>query len=86
MLKFQNIKTFFVKDTVQTGQIKVFVVSKIKDTVPWTYAISDLNGQHIAGTFYEKELQKINQEKFRTEKVIKRKDEKLYVIWKGYDS
>ena len=34
--------------------------------------------------FYEKELQKTNQEEFRVEKVIKRKGDKLYVKWKGY--
>ena len=35
----------------------MFVISKIKNTVPWTYAISDLNGENIVGTFYEKVLQ-----------------------------
>ena len=48
-----------------------FVVSKIKYTVPWTYAVSDLNGEEITGRFYEKELQKPSQEKFRIEKVLK---------------
>ena len=48
--------------------------------------ISDLNDEPITGTFYEKELQKISQEKFRIEKVLKRKGDKLYVKWKGYDS
>ena len=47
--------------------------------VPWTYVISDLNGKEIAGTFYEKELQKANQKESRVEKVIKRNDDKLYV-------
>ena len=37
---------------------KVFVVSKMKNTVPRTYAIIDLNGEPITGSFYEKELQK----------------------------
>ena len=37
-------------------------------------------------TFYEKELQRTNQEEFRIEKVIKRKGNKLYVKWKGYDN
>ena len=49
----------------------MFVVSKIKNTVPWTYFINDLNGEEIIGTFYEKELQKTNQQEFRIEKVIK---------------
>ena len=36
--------------------------------------------------FYEKELQKTNQHKFRIEEVIKKKRDKLYVKWKGYDN
>ena len=44
------------------------MLSKIKNTVPWTYVINDLNGEKIIGTFYEKELQKINQKEFRIEK------------------
>ena len=35
------------------------------------------------GTFYEKELQKTNQKKFRMEKVVNRNGDKLYVKWKG---
>ena len=49
------------------------------------HAINDLNGEEIIGTFYEKELQKANQREFRTEKVIKRKGDKLYVNRKGYN-
>ena len=48
--------------------------------------ISDLNGEKISGNFYEKELQKTRQEKFKIEKVFKRKGDKLYVEWKGYDN
>ena len=33
--------------------------------------------EEIAGTFYENEMQKTNEEEFRTEKVIKRKGNKL---------
>ena len=42
-----------------------------------------MNGEEITGSFYEKELQNTNQEKFRIEKVLKRKGDKLYVKWKG---
>ena len=51
-----------------------------------TYVIIDLNGEPITGSFYEKELQKTSKEKFRIEKVLKRKGDKLYAKWKGYDS
>ena len=47
---------------------------------------NDLNGEEIVGTFYEKEVQKTNQQEFRIEKVIKKKDDKLYFKWKGYGS
>ena len=40
----------------------------------------------IIGTFYEKALQATNQREFRVAKVIKRKGDKLYVKWKGYDN
>ena len=45
-----------------------------------------MNGEEITESFYKKELQKTNQKKFRIEKVLKRKGDKLYVKWKGYDN
>ena len=62
------------------------MISKLKNTVPWTYLISDLNGEEIVGMFYEEELQMTNQTEFRVEEVMKRKEDKLYVKWKGYDN
>ena len=46
----------------------VFVIKKVKSTVPWTYVINDLNDEEIIGTFNEKGLQKTNQQGFRIEK------------------
>ena len=51
-----------------------------------TYVLSDLNGEEIVGRFYEKELQKTNENEFRVEKVIKRKGNNLYVKWKGHNN
>ena len=65
---------------------EILIIIKIKSTVPWTYVINDLNGKEITGTFYEKEQQKTNQKEFRIERVLKRKDDKLYVKWKGNDN
>ena len=61
-------------------------ILQIKNTVPLTYAIGELNSEEITGSFYEKELQKTSQEKLRIEKVLKRKGDKLDVKWKGYDN
>ena len=58
----------------------------LKIYLPWTYITNDLNGEENVGSFYEKELQKTNQKEFRIEKVIKRKGNKLYVKWKGYNN
>ena len=62
------------------------MIKKVTNTVPWTYVISDLKGEEIVGTFYAKELLKINKKEFRIEKIIKIKDDKLYVKWKVYDN
>ena len=51
-----------------------FVIKKVKNTVPWTYVINDLNGEEIIGTFYEKHLQKTSQQKVRIERLIKKKE------------
>ena len=51
----------FAKGYAPNWSEEVFVINKINNTVPWTYAISDLNGEEITGSFYEKELQSTNQ-------------------------
>ena len=81
--KYENI---FATGYTQNWSEEAFFVSNIKNTVLWTYVISELNGEPITGSFYEKELQKTSKEKFRIEKVLKRKSDKLYDKWKGYDS
>ena len=85
-VRISKYKNIFAKGYTPNWLEEVFVVSKIKNTIPWTYVISDLNGEKISGSFYEKELQKTRQEKFKIEKVFKRKGDKLYVEWKGYDN
>ena len=45
-----------------------------------------LTGKKLLVLFMKKKLQKTNQKEFRTEKVIKRKGNKLCVKWKRYDS
>ena len=81
--KYKNI---FAKGFTQNWSEQVFVIRKIKNTVPWTYVNSDLNGEPIDGAFHEKELQKTNQKEFRIGKIIKRKCDKLYVKWKRYNN
>ena len=70
-VRISKYKNIFVKEYISHWSEEVFVIKKVKNTVPWTYVINDLNGEEIIGTFYEKELQE-----FRIEKVIKRKSDK----------
>ena len=65
------------------SDIKLLLTKKAQNTVQWTYVVSDLNGEEIVETFYEKQMQNTIQTKFRVEKVIKKKDNRLCVKWKG---
>ena len=78
-VRISKYKNIFAKGYMPNWSEEVFIINKIKNTVPWTYVINDLNGEKIIGTFYEKEIQKTNQKEFRIEKVLKKKGDKLYV-------
>ena len=84
-VRISKYKSIFAKGYTPNWSDEVFVIKEIKNAVPWTYVINDLNGEEIIGTFYEKELQKIDQQEFRIEKAITKKGNKLYVKWKGYN-
>ena len=53
MLEYQNTKIFLLKDILEIGQKKFLSLVKFKNTVPWTCVTGDLNGEKIAGSFYE---------------------------------
>ena len=69
-VRISKYKKNFAKGYTPNWSEEIFVIKKIKNTVSWTYVIDDLNGEEITGTFSEKELQKIDQQEFRIEKVI----------------
>ena len=49
--KYNNI---FAKGYTPNWPKEIFVISKIKSTVPWTYVVIDLNVEEITGTFRRK--------------------------------
>ena len=71
-VRISKYKKMLLKDILQIGLKKFILIKEVNYTVPWIYVINDLNGEKIVGTFYEKELQKPNQQGFSIEKVIKR--------------
>ena len=79
-VRISKYKNVFSKGYTLNWSEEVFVIKKVKNTVPWACVINDLNGEEIVEAFYENEFQKANQIK------SKRKRDKLYVKWKGYDN
>ena len=59
-VRISKYKNIFAKGYTPNWSDEIFVIKEIKNTVPWTYVINDLNDEEITGTFYEKELQKID--------------------------
>ena len=72
-VRISKYKNIFAKGYTPNWSEEGFVIEKIKNTVPWTYVINDLNGDKIIGTFYEKVQQRTNQQELGIEQVIKKK-------------
>ena len=85
-VRISKYKNIFAKGYMPNWSEEIFIIGKIKNTVLWAYVINDLNGEEIVGTFYENKLQKNDQKEFSIEKGLKKKGDKLYVKWKGYDN
>ena len=71
-VRVSKYKNIFAKGYMPNWSEEIFIIKKIKNTVPWTYVINALNGEEIIGTFYGNELQKTDQKQFRIEKVLKK--------------
>ena len=56
IIRISKYKNIFAKGYIPNWSEEVFVIKKVKNTVLWTYVISDLKGKEIVGTFFEKEL------------------------------
>ena len=84
-VRISKYKNIFAKGHTPNWSEEIFIFKTIKNILPWTYIINDFNGEEIVGIVYEKELQRTNQKEFRIEKVIKRKGNKLFVRWRGYN-
>ena len=82
-VRISKYKKIFLKGYTRKWSKEVFGIKKVKNTVPWTYVINDLNGEEVVGSFYVKNCKKIDQKEFRIKKVVKRKENILYM--KGYD-
>ena len=86
-VRISKYKNIFDKGYAPNWSGEMFVVKKIKNTVTWTYVISDLNGEEIVGIFMKKNCRKLIRKNLELKgKAIKRKGNKLYVKWKVYNN
>jgi hypothetical protein len=87
-VRISRTKSTFEKGYLPNWSEELYVVDVVQETVPVTYKLKDLLDEEIEGSFYEKELQKTNQEVYRVEKVIRKKKidgvEHGLVKWSGY--
>ena len=58
IVRISKFKSIFAKCYVPNWSEEVFVITKVKSTVSWTYVISDLNGEKIVRIFYKKNWKK----------------------------
>ena len=79
IVRISKYKNISVKRYTPNWSEEIFVIKKVKNTVPCIYVINDLNGEKKFQTYFKNELQKTNQKEFGIEKVIKREGDKLYV-------
>ena len=54
--RISKYKNIFAKGYASNWSEEAFVITKVKNTVPWSHLIEDRNEEEIAGTFYEKRI------------------------------
>ena len=73
MLEYRHMTIFLQKAMSQIGLKKCLWSKKVKNTVPWTYVISDLGGEETVGTFHKKGIGKNKSTRVYTWKSNKEK-------------
>lgn len=85
-VRISKFKHEFEKGYTPNWTAEVFTVDGVQRTLPVTYRLKGWRGDEIKGGFYEQELQKTRYENtFLVEKVLRRKGNKAYVKWLGFD-
>ena len=86
-VRISKYKHNFSKGYTPNWTTEVFTVTKILNTNPITYQITDNKNNIILGCFYDQELAKTDfPNTYLIERVVKRKKNKLFVKWLGFDS
>lgn len=86
-VRVSKYRGVFDKKYTPNWSTEIFTIKKIQLTNPITYLIKDVHGEDILGGFYREELQKVkHSDAYLVEKILKRKGDKVYVKWLGFDT
>lgn len=86
-VRISKEKALFDKGYTPNWSNEQFTIIKVQQTKPVTYLLEDLNKVAIKGAFYTEELQKTHlNDVYLVEKVLRRKKDKSFVKWWGFDS
>ena len=66
-VRISKYKNIFANVYVPNWSENVFVIKKVKSSMPWISVINEFYGEEIFGKFYKKEIQKTNQKGFKVE-------------------
>ena len=87
-VRLSRVKGVFEQGYLPNWSEALYVVTEVKKTNPFTYVLKDMNDEMVLGSFYGEELQKSKQEKYRIEKIIRKKKidgvQYGFVKWIGY--
>ena len=89
-VRISKSKTIFEKGYTPNWTVEYFLIEKILPTLPPTFILKDLLGEQLSGSFYQQELQKVDQKEeiFRIEKILQTKTvskKKFFLIkWLGW--
>lgn len=87
LVRISKYKHIFSKGYTPNWTTEIFRIKKVQPTNPVTYLLIDLEGHDIKGTVYPQELQLVKYpDLYLVEKIIRKKSDKLYVKWLGFDS
>ena len=85
-VRISKCKTFLQKAMSQIGLKTFLLLQKLRIMFRGHILLGILKTKKLLENFTERNCKKTNQKEFRVKKVIKRKDDKLYVKWKDYDN
>lgn len=85
-VRISKYKKTFDKGYLPNWTNEVFEIERVQPTIPVTYLLKDGRGESLKGGFYAQELSKTRYgDVFLVEKVLRKKGDRLFVRWLGYD-